>query len=88
LMDEFDLRKKANALKAELSIGKNAISEANVLELEKRLKKRELVKIRVLQSVQADRKRIAEKIAEDTNSKLVEVKGNTTVLWKKKGSKV
>ncbi len=87
-MDEFDLRKKANALKAELSIGKNAISEANVLELEKRLKKRELVKIRVLQSVQADRKRIAEKIAEDTNSKLVEVKGNTTVLWKKKGSKV
>ena len=88
MMDEFDLRKKANALKAELSIGKNAISEANVLELEKRLKKRELVKIRVLQSVQADRKRIAEKIAEDTNSKLVEVKGNTTVLWKKKGSKV
>ena len=85
-MDEFDLRKKANALKAELSIGKNALSEANVLELEKRLKKRELVKVRVLQSVNADRKRIAEKIAEDTGAKLVEVKGNTIVLWKKKGA--
>lgn len=85
---KYFLMKKANALKAEISIGKNALSEANILELEKRLEKRALVKVKVLHSVQADRKRIGEKLAEDCGAELVEVKGNAIVLWKKKSKAV
>jgi RNA-binding protein len=65
-------------------VGKNGASKDAMDEIEKQLKRKEMVKIRILKSAFAheEAKQVAMKIAEQTEASLVEVRGHTFMLYK------
>lgn len=65
-------------------IGKGGASEDLVKEVEKQLDKNKMVKVKILKSALAEQetKQIASKIAEDTGSSLVAVRGHVFMLYK------
>jgi RNA-binding protein len=69
-------------------IGKNGASQESIKEIEKQLEKKEMVKIKILQSALdgKEAKEIASKIAEQTEASLVEVRGHTFMLYKRKSN--
>jgi RNA-binding protein len=72
--------------KIDMQLGKSGITEAFLKEVEFRLKKQKVVKIRVLKSFRrvfnTSIEKIAEEIAEKTNSRVYEVRGFTFTLIK------
>ena len=79
-----ELKSRAQELKAELHLGKNALTDTVLAEVKKRLQLHGLVKIKFLDPVKEGRKELAHKIAEATLAELIEVKGNTAVLFRGK----
>jgi RNA-binding protein len=67
-------------------IGKDGPSQDLVKEIERQLSKNEMVKIKILKSAIAEQqtKEIASRIAEETESSLVEVRGHTVILYKRR----
>ena len=65
-------------------VGKEGLSEDLLKEVEKQLDKNKMVKAKILKSALAEQKtkQIASRIAEDTGSSLVEVRGHTFMLYK------
>lgn len=82
----MDLRKQAHDLDPILQIGKGGLSEGVVNEVKAQLKRLKLVKLKLLKSARENEARdaLAQQLAEATDSVLVEVRGNTVVLWKGK----
>ncbi|HEY9245707.1 MAG TPA: YhbY family RNA-binding protein [Candidatus Methanoperedens sp.] len=75
---------EASRLGTTLHVGKSGIE--NVAgELKKQLKVRKMVKVKLLKSafLQGDKKEMSEKLAELTDSELIEVRGNTAVFRRK-----
>ncbi|MCK4439404.1 YhbY family RNA-binding protein [Candidatus Bathyarchaeota archaeon] len=69
-----------------IRIGKNRVSQELLKEIEKQLERKEMVKIKILQSA-LDRdgaKEIASRIAEQTEASLAEVRGHTFMLYKRR----
>ena len=80
-------RRVKNELSAEkptIWIGKEGASSKILNEISRQLEKREMVKVKVLKSALKEEKTvtIASKIAEQTGSSLVDVRGHTIVLYK------
>ena len=80
-------------IKSELSeesptvwVGKKRVSQELLKEIEKQLDKREVVKIKVLKSALSEGKasEIASTIARQTEAALVEVRGHTFMLYKRR----
>ena len=71
---------------AALSIGKNGITEALIKEIKLQLKKERILKIKIqkslLEDLDRDRKSLAEEIVKKTDSTLLEIRGNTFVIYK------
>lgn len=67
-----------------ISIGKSGVKESVIDEIKRQLKAREVVKIRFSRSISEDKKNHIKEIIEKTNSKLVDLRGNVAVLFKKK----
>jgi len=67
-------------------IGKSGVSETMLKEVEKQLDKNKMVKVRILESALAENnaKQIALKVAEQTESSLVEVRGHIFMLYKRR----
>lgn len=67
-------------------IGKNQASKEILKEIEKQLERKEMVKVRILKSgLQGDEaKRVASGIAEKTEAALIEVRGHTFILYKRR----
>jgi RNA-binding protein len=65
-------------------IGRDGTSGDLIKEVEKQLDKNKMVKVKILKSALAEQeaKQIALKIAEETGSSLVEVRGHTFMLYK------
>lgn len=78
------LRVEASNLYPTVHIGKEGITENLVTELKAQLKKRKMIKIKILGSIleKVNRNDLAKVITEKTNSVLVELKGNTIVVYK------
>lgn len=83
-MSKQQYRAEATGLDASINIGKSGI-ESVVSELKKQLKASKMVKAKFLKSafVETDKKELAEKLANLTNSDLVELRGNTAVFRRK-----
>lgn len=75
---------KSHELKAEILLGKKGLTEDAVKEIERRLEKHGLVKIKLLQSFEGETKETAEEIVQKTNAELVQAIGGTIVLFKEK----
>ncbi|MGB9929055.1 MAG: YhbY family RNA-binding protein [Methanosarcina sp.] len=80
----YHLKAEANQITPILNIGKNGVTDTLIEELNKQIKARRLVKVRVLKSAEEEKdiKTIADEIAQATRSTLIEVRGRTVVLYR------
>ena len=81
----LELRGEAARLEATTHLGKNGITPSLVEEVSRQLKDNKLIKVKLLKSAieETPREMIAKELAEKTNSELIEVKGNTVVLFRR-----
>jgi RNA-binding protein len=80
------IKRELSGEKPTIWIGKNQASKEILREIEKQLEKKEMVKVRILKSgLQGDdAKGIASGIAEKTQAALIEVRGHTFMLYKRR----
>ncbi|SFA38412.1 RNA-binding protein [Parageobacillus thermantarcticus] len=76
------LRAKAHHLKPIFQVGKGGVSENMIKQIADALEARELIKVSVLQNCEEDRHVVAEQLAQGAGAELVQVIGNTIVLYK------
>lgn len=81
----LELRGQAANVVASTHVGKNGVTPPLVEELRRQLKDNRLVKVKLLRSaVEAmPREAMGKELAERTGSELIEIKGNTIVLFKR-----
>jgi RNA-binding protein len=79
------LKKEISSQKPTIWIGKDGITTQILKEVTKQLDSREMIKVKILKSALKNKKvnNIAFKIAEETESKLIDMRGHTFLLFKK-----
>ncbi len=84
------LRALSNKLDAIFQVGKNGLNENLIKQIDDALEARELIKLSVLETAPDDDYFIANELALNTNSVLVQIVGNKITLYrpKKKNSKI
>jgi RNA-binding protein len=80
------IKHKLSAEKPTVWVGKEGATTQILNEISKQLDKREMIKAKILKSALQDEeaKSIATKIAKQTESQLIEVRGHTFLLYKRK----
>ncbi len=68
----------------EVNIGKNGVNEGVFDEITRQLKDHEVIKVRFTRSVKDYKDEFLEEIVANTKSKLIDVRGNVAVLYKRK----
>ncbi|MGO4887263.1 ribosome assembly RNA-binding protein YhbY [Anaerobacillus sp. MEB173] len=76
------LRSEAHHLQPIFQVGKGGVNENMVIQIGEALEARELLKVSVLQNCEYDRKEVADELSSATKAELVQVIGNTIVLYK------
>lgn len=76
------LRSKAYHLNPIFQVGKGGVSENMIKQIIDALEARELIKISVLQNCEEDKHTVAEKLVQGAKAELVQIIGNTIVLYK------
>ncbi len=75
---------------ADVIIGKKGLTKEVLKEIERRLEKEEIVKVKMLRSSleaeDLDRKTMARLIAERLGARIMGIRGRTIILYKKKSS--
>lgn len=81
----LELRGQAAGMESLTHIGKNGVTPSVIEEVSRQLKDNKLVKVKLLKSAveEMPRDEIAKLLAEKTDSELIEVKGNTIVLFRR-----
>lgn len=87
-MDIKEKRAKARTLYPAMQIGKSGITQGLIRELQKQLKLKKLIKIKLMKSFIEDKnkKEIAKELARKTGAELISQIGNVVVLGKKEKS--
>jgi RNA-binding protein len=80
------VKQRLSGEKPTIWVGKGGVSQELLKEVNKQLDKNEMVKIKVLKAALENGKtrEIASEIAGETRSSLVEVRGNTFMLYKRR----
>ncbi|OED30120.1 YhbY family RNA-binding protein [Methanosphaera sp. WGK6] len=76
------MRNSLNAV--EINVGKNGINENVIEEIKRQLKDGEIVKVRFSRTIASNKDDFLEEIVTGTKSKLIDVRGNVAVLYKRK----
>ena len=76
------LRSEAHHLSALFQVGKGGVNEHLIKHIEVAIETRELIKICILQNCEDDKQEIADQLAKETKSYLVQLIGLTVVLYK------
>ena len=78
------IRSELSAEKPTIWIGKEGASSQILNEISRQLERREMVKVKVLKSAikEEETGKIASRIAEQTESTLIDVRGHTIILYK------
>lgn len=86
-MDKNEIRKlkgRAQAIQATVRVGKSGITEQVIEEIKAQLSKKNLIKIKVLGCDKKEVKQMAAELSTHTgNAEIIDVRGNTIVLWKR-----
>ena len=82
--ERAELRKQANQLSAIFQIGKENITETLVEAVDAALKKRELIKLSVLETSELSAKEAAEELANATGAEVIQTIGRKLVLYREK----
>ncbi len=78
-----DKKKVAVNLDATIRMGKSGVTQALIEEIKVQIKRKDAVKVKLLGTRKEETKTIASELAERCNAELIDVRGNTVVLWKK-----
>ena len=84
-----ELRARAKFLSPILQIGKNGITDGSIDLIDRELEQKNLIKIKMLKAAlpesasKADRKQLAQQMAERTRSEIIEQVGNVVVLYRR-----
>jgi len=83
------IKRELSVEKPTIWIGKEGTTPQIVDEISRQLERREIVKVRILKSALKDEetKSVASKIAQQTSSTLIEVRGHTLLLYKHRKGK-
>lgn len=81
------LRKKAHHLEPLVRIGKDGLTDNVVKSLEDVLSTRELVKVKILQNAELDKKEVAYELALKSGCELVAVIGRTLIYYRENEEK-
>ena len=83
------IKRKLSDERANVLIGKNGASQEIITEIDDQLERLEMLKVKILKTAlkETNTKAIARQIAEQVNSALVEVRGHTFMLYRKKKPK-
>jgi RNA-binding protein len=76
------LRSKAHHLNPIFQVGKGGVNENMIGQIADALEARELLKVSILQNCDEDRDTVAAQLTKGTKAELVQVIGNTIVLYK------
>lgn len=76
------LRAKAHHLNPIFQVGKGGVNENMITQISDVLEARELIKVSILQNCDEDRDTVAERLSKGARAELVQVIGNTIVLYK------
>ena len=77
------LRGLGVALKPSVMVGKEGLSEKVLAAVEDAIATHELIKVRLLESVDGPRKEVARELAEKAGVELVQVLGRTVLLYRR-----
>ena len=82
----FRIKRELSAENPTVRVGKNGATEKVIEEIARQLKKREMVKMRILKSALANQKvqAVASGIAQQTGAELIDVRGHTVMLYKRR----
>jgi RNA-binding protein len=75
------------ALEPAVFLGKAAVTDAVVTELKTALHARELIKVKLLETVDGDRHDVAERLAAGADAELVQVIGRNVLLYRRNEEK-
>ena len=80
------IKRELSAEKPTIWVGKEGAAPRIVNEISRQLEKREIVKVRILKRALKgeEAKSLASKIAQQTDSTLIEVRGHTLLLYKRR----
>jgi len=80
------IKRELSVEKPTIWVGKEGAAPRIVNEISRQLEKREIVKVRILKSAlkNEEAKSVASKIAQQTDSTLIEVRGHTLLLYKRR----
>ncbi|MDE5413842.1 ribosome assembly RNA-binding protein YhbY [Alkalihalobacterium chitinilyticum] len=76
------LRSKAHHLTPIFQVGKGGVNENMIKQINDALEARELLKVSVLQNCEDDKDEVANDLTKGARAELVQVIGNTIVLYK------
>jgi len=76
------LRSQAHHLNPIFQVGKGGVNENMIKQISNALEARELFKVSVLQNCDVDRDTVAKQLAEGAKAEVVQIIGNTIVLYK------
>lgn len=76
------LRSKAHHLDPIFQVGKGGVNENMIKQIDDVLEARELIKVSVLQNCEEDKSTVAEALSKGAKAELVQIIGNTIVLYK------
>lgn len=76
------LRSLAHHLTPIFQVGKGGVNDNMIKQINDALEARELIKVSVLQNCDDDKETVAEQLITGTNAHLVQIIGNTIVLYK------
>jgi len=68
-----------------LQVGKAGVNEKVIKEIKRQLKDKELVRIRFARSIASKKETYINEIIRKTNAKLIDLRGNVAIIFKKKG---
>ncbi|MDR0900407.1 MAG: YhbY family RNA-binding protein [Methanobrevibacter sp.] len=67
-----------------INIGKAGINDNVIEEIKRQLKSKEVVKLRFAKNIANEKESYLDGIIKDTRSKLVDLRGNVAIIYKKK----
>ena len=76
------LRAQAHHLNPIFQVGKGGVNDNMISQISDVLEARELIKVSILQNCDEDRDSVAESLSKGAGTELVQVIGNTIVLYK------
>ena len=83
------IKRELSSEKPTICVGKGGVAQQNIDEIDRQLEEKKMVKVKILKSAIKNESavNIASKIAQETASTLIEVRGHTFMLYKPRKKK-